>query len=809
MGHPSLCLPARIALAGLIAACLVPATAMRGDAATSPVSLAVHVGYEGVFKIQEWMPVSIDVKNAGGDLEGSIQVESVFTSQPGLPNLALYQFPLSLGAGASKHLRTYATVNPAAGLNLTVRILQNGHVVASQQASSGSNTGTLIGVLSDDPTALDEFAALHPAGLQARVVHLHAADIAESAIVLRAFDLLAIDDFATDTLTSGQRSAISVFVRNGGSLLIGTGASWRKTLGGVPAGILPMSITGTSTVAASHALSASGVEVATGSLSGQPWLAEGSQALLIDRHVGSGLVTLATFDWNQQPIAGSSAVKTLLRQVMVRGLLGPNSQQNSAIGIGGPGPFGGSGTSISERSNALESVLGNLPALDLPSLPLTGALVLLYVLLVGPINYVVLGAMRRRELSWITIPVIAVLVAGGAYGIGIGTKGRSVQSNQVAIVHLSPGSDLAYQETYTGILTPTRGDYQVSVPGDRLFISPLSANGNFGSSSGLTRIDPESNAVTLEGITAFTLRGFASEGFAKAPALTGHLQLVNGNLTGQVENRSSMAFTDALVIAGDSYQKLGALAPGASVAINLTAKAGNPFGGSPVYTRIYSSFTFGPPPNAPTAADREGQARTQILSLLQPGLGFKGPTSAAIQPMIVAWSRQPFQTITVNGNHPRPTAETAVALSLPIDAIGAGTVPAGAVSARLIDVVGDTRPAGPPGLLLLQNGSVTYEFAPPLAAATRLTAASITVSNPFGGKFVGPPGSNGTPQTTTKAEVWNWPSSTWTEVAYQENGTTAVPDSAVNPTTGQVRLRLSGNNASFMTGGVSLTGTVQ
>jgi hypothetical protein len=799
----------RIALAGLFVAISLPATAVGGEA-SAPVSLAVKVGYQGVYKTQEWMPVSIDVKNSGPDLEGTIQLESVFTSQPGLPSPAIYEMPLSLAFGASKHLRSYAMINPAAGLTLTVRVLQNGRELVSQTTVGGTNTATLIGVLSDDPIALDELAAVHPGGISAHVAHLQSQDLADSGILLRAFDLIAIDDYATDTLTSGQKMALRDFVTNGGSLLLGTGASWRKTLAGIPSDLQPLAPTGTTTIVARALGTAADVEVATGTPGrAQAWLAEGSQPLLLESRLGGGIVTLATFDWNQPAVAAGAQTRSLLRQVLVRDLSAGTGQQAVPMGIGGAfsTAFGGSGTSISERSNALSGVLADIPALDLPSLQLTGLLVLIYVLLVGPINFLVLGRLHRRELSWVTVPLIAAIVAGGAYGIGVGTKGRSVQSNQVAIVHLVPGADRAYEETYTGIMAPTRGDYEVSIAGTGLFISPLSAGGNFGGSANLTRIDSSSNVVNLQGITAFSMRGFATENLISAPQLTGRLQLVGGQLTGSVENHSAIAFDDALVIAGDGYQKLGALAPGAAINIQLALKPSNPFGGPPVYTRIYSNSTFGPPPSNPTEADRDLQARTQVLSLLQQGLGYKGVASASIQPLVIAWTHRSLQAITVNGAQPRGKAETAVALSLPIEQIGIGPLPAGAVTGRIVDVTGEAQSAGPPGVFTLQNGSVTYQFTPALAAGAHLGAASLTSSNPFGPKFVPPVG--GTAATTSQADVWDWSRSTWTSIAYQDNGTTAIPDAAIDSTSGSVRFRISGSSASFMAGGVSLTGTVQ
>ena len=782
-------------------------------AAGNSVTLTVHAGYQDVVKPGEWMPVTIDARNTGPGIDGTLEVQVTLNGQPGVAGLPIYQEPISLASGVSKRIRTYVTMD-ATGATVTARIVANGRVVVTQDAGLASTTSTLIGVLSDQPTSLDGFAAVHPASVAARVVHLRIDEIAESAIPLRAFDILAIDDFATDSLTAGQRTAVGDFVRAGGDLLLGTGAAWRKTLAGLPAAIVPMSISGT-TSATTPLLGGSPVEVATGTpTTGPAWLASGTQPLLLERRVGAGIVTLATFDWNQEPVAGWGGTASLLRQLIARAVFGSGSSSQSSMYANsgmGPMPFGTQPT-IAAKSSALSSALGNIPGLDLPSLQLTGALVLLYVLLVGPVNYLVLGAMRRRALAWVTVPLIAVIAAGGAYGAGVFTKGRSVQANQVTILHLQPGWDRAYQETYTGIMAPSRGDYQATIAGGRLLISPIVTNGAFdtsvlatGSRSGSLRIDAANSNITLPGLTAFVLSGFATESLTAAPQLTAHIQLVNGKLMGTVENHSNLAFTDAVLIMGDDFQTFGALKPGATAAVNLEPKSANQFG-QPVYTRIYSNNFFnGPPPNQPTDAQRDDYAKTQILSLLPTGGSFKG-VSLTSTPLLVAWTHQPFQELTVNGSHPRTAAESAVALSLPLDEIGTGSLPAGVVSGRIVDIVGDTQGQGPPGMLLMQSGSVTYEFSPSLAAGRHLTGATLNAINPYGGKVM--PAPAGGTSAALQSQVWDWSRSAWTDVAYQDNATTTLPDSAVNPENGLVRLRLS-TTSGFAAGAISLSGTVQ
>ena len=811
MGSLRCRLPARILLSTLLAALALTVAAVTAEAAGSGLTLAVHVGYQDVVKPGEWTPVTVDVRNTGADVDGVLEIQESLNAQPGVSGFTFYQQPISLPGGASKRVRTYL-VEDTTGATVTARIVANGRTLISQDSVTSSTTSTLIGVLSDQASALDDFAAVHPGGLAARVVHLHSDDIADSAIELRAFDIVVIDDFATDSLTARQRIAVADFVQDGGNLLLGTGASWHKTLAGLPAAILPMEPRATLNVHQARAVGGHNIEVAfADAANGPAWLSEGGVPLIVDRGVGAGIVTMATFDWNQDPIAAWSGTKDLLRQVLTRAVFGGGgSGTNYPNGMGGPFPaFGGSMPSVASKSNALAPVLGNLPGLDLPSLQLTAGLVLLYVLLVGPVNYLVLGAMRRRALAWVTVPLIAVIAATGAYGAGVFTKGRSVQTNQVAILHLQPGWDHAYQETYTGVIPPSRGDYQARVAGDRLLISPIANNnGGFGGNAGGIRVNVATSVVTLTGMTAFSLGGFGTETMTAAPQLTGRVQLLNGKLVGTIENHSDLTFTDAVLIAGDNFQTFGALKPGATAAVSLVPKPTNP-AGQPLYTRVYpnASQSYGPGADQFSGRDRENLAKTQILSVLPVGGNFKGGMSLA-SPLLVAWTHASFQDVTVNGSHPRSTAQSAVVLSLAVDQLGAGPLPAGLLSGRIVDVVGDTQGQAPPGMLQLQSGSVTYEFTPALAGGAHLTGLSVNVQNPYGAK-IGPPGTSTQTGPAVTGQVWAWSGSTWTDIAYQDNGVTALPDSAINPTTGLVRLRLSTTTGGLLGGSLTLSGTIK
>ena len=71
------------------------------------------------------------------------------------------------------------------------------------------------------------------------------------------------------------------------------------------------------------------------------------------------------------------------------------------------------------------TAVSNLPSLALP--PLGGLLGILigYIALIGPLNYIILRRLDRREWAWITMPILIVGFAVGAYGFGSALRGSS------------------------------------------------------------------------------------------------------------------------------------------------------------------------------------------------------------------------------------------------------------------------------------------------------------------------------------------------------------------------------------------------
>ncbi|HEY0831884.1 MAG TPA: hypothetical protein VGE99_12130, partial [Candidatus Dormibacteraeota bacterium] len=175
-----------------------------------------------------------------------------------------------------------------------------------------------------------------------------------------------------------------------------------------------------------------------------------------------------------------------------------------------------------------------------------------------------------------------------------------------------------------------------------------------------------------------------------------------------------------------------------------------------------------------------------------------------ISPIVVAWTREPFEHISVGGSQPHATALTAVALPIAVGEIGAGTVQAGMIVSRYTDIEGDSQSGGMPGAVTTTTGTVTYDFQPAIVPGLHLTKAALDSSTQ--NQFGGPPG---TTQGLPQVNAWDWSKSAWVTVSYVAQGSTALPDFAVNPISNEVRLQFVANGNISMLGPVSLTGTVK
>jgi len=119
---------------------------------------------------------------------------------------------------------------------------------------------------------------------------------------------------------------------------------------------------------------------------------------------------------------------------------------------------------LHEMNNALQS--DKLTAL--PSLAAIAYFLILYILVVGPINYYILLKMRHREWLWYTIPVIVTCFIILTYTWAMQTKGNRLTLTRVNILDVYPTEDVGWQSSYFSLFSPAARRYKVEVEGSNL-----------------------------------------------------------------------------------------------------------------------------------------------------------------------------------------------------------------------------------------------------------------------------------------------------------------------------------------------------
>lgn len=218
-------------------------------------------------------------------------------------------------------------------------------------------------------------------------------------------------------------------------------------------------------------------------------------------------------------------------------------------------------------SSAIAQALNTLPSLDVPPAELLLALIVAYILLIGPISYLVLRRIDRRELAWVTAPLLVVAFSASSYGIGVALKGTDVIVNQIAVLRSTSGGTVASVEAYAGIYSPTRGAYDVIVQADAL-AAPMRPDQFVDGQAGAARLTAEQGDPARLNDLLIAARGFE---YVRADSVVAHASPLDvtwssedGEVVGTVTNVGTESLSDVAFISNGAGEMIGDLAPGAS-----------------------------------------------------------------------------------------------------------------------------------------------------------------------------------------------------------------------------------------------------
>lgn len=561
----------------LISLLLIPALA----AAQEPpaVTLSAEAGFDGYYRVGQWLPVQVQLQNDGAAIDGRVEV-ALPESDGGS---VTYQYPVELPTQSRKEITLYLAPRRYTA-RLPIRLLDDRDQIIAQHdlpLKAIDPEDRLYGVLADQPSAFTTLAEIDPPDGQAITAQLTARHLPDRSAALDTLDTLIVSNIDTGALTTAQRSALAAWVANGGRLIISGGTGWQKTTAGL-SDLLPVQPDDISTLPEAPALKAYAnspidpgqLSVATGAVTSDALTVAAADGLplITRRPYGFGEVYFLGFD--PAALAPWEGLPGLYRQLLAanveqptwsHGVLDWNSAANAAAMI---------------------------PNLNLPPASLMCGFVLLYMLVIGPINYLIVRRLKRRELAWITTPLLAVVFLLSTFLVGASLRGSEPVINRLALVEVWPAAARAHVTGVVGLYAPQRTAYAVQTEGNLLLRPPLETRPYVRSDTTAWTVRADANVQRVQAdLDVSEVKTLSAEGDIAAPDIDVDTQIVvdsrGARVLGRVTNHSEAPLADAVLLTPGQSVEVGTLQPGESLPVDLVLdRAGRAPGkiqGAPYY----------------------------------------------------------------------------------------------------------------------------------------------------------------------------------------------------------------------------------
>lgn len=616
----------------IAAACLTALLLLLSpvSARAEGITMDAEVGFDGIYLIGSWTPIRVGIENAGNDFEGSLEV----TVNIGQRSEAIYSTPVSLPNTSEKEYTIYARIPDAQfslNINLTdgkgqvspirpARVLQTLKATGLKPIDRGNY---LLGLITDDQPSLGywkEKLAGNQLLSNYQPISLDASNFPDRSEVLSAFSVLVINHFDTDSFRPQQLENLNAWLNDGGVLIVGAGVNGRQTLSALTDHILPVSAGELKTWNSPDILEDfTGKEILGESpLQVMTLQAEDDKIVLGNEEgglvwafqKGSGTIYLSAFDLGTEPVLSWTGNKLLWENLLTQTLDSVSLNQLRY-------PYE---KNIFTRN--LGEVLGTIKAMEMPSVMLIMFLFLFYLALAGPLNYLFLKKIDKREWSWVSIPALSLLFAVLIFGLGYHTKGGDLLTNTISVVDMNANSEYAELTNHIGIFIPRRGDYVAEIdrfalltPGELI---DTNYRGDYDEGVQAHVVQGNPSRILYDNVNIWTMKTFQTDTRqVEMGSIQSDLFYEAGKVKGMVQNNTDYPLEDLVIYTPFAYVEVGNIAAGESrnveMALPLTSQ---PWYNHNIYSIIDNVFPW---PSGITASNQENSknmARRKMLEHL-------------------------------------------------------------------------------------------------------------------------------------------------------------------------------------------------
>ncbi len=677
--------------------------------ATKPLGLQIKTG--------RWFPVAVTLTNRGDAVSGRLQLQLTSSGNGSNRNAAFYT-DVDLPTNARKRVWLYgrgegmeldgASVSftgrdiKTQTQNLTLKPLDIAERTVLTISDSGEKLAFLTGLKGKSLAVPEELAQydqqaqynynqngnsstrntfLRPLGSSHEF-------IPDRAVGLESADVVVLRDFSQSALTPEQLDSLRNYVAQGGTMVVFGGSDWQRLSSSPLKDLWPVDAASSNAASAAETAKIVARYVKGKTLSGadklggapllvtrgalradaQNVVAMGASSWLSERDYGAGRVLMMSGDPSAPPFLGWSGQSALWTDVMknlsdVQRLesVGHNGYDNSSY----PGYNNYGDTQQAGSTEQLLSVIKKLPQLQTPPTSVIAWFLAVYVFCLVPLNYFILRGIDKRELAWVTIPVIAVAFSIASYLAARRIKGTDLLVRQVNIVQSSGTSDRARTDAMMWLYSPRRANYDISSTQSLALADYVAGDFNAPASSLSLRQPDAAKSFRVEGagVKMWDEAEFVGQG--TLPTNNG-VSLQKSGKGYRILNRTPFNLRGAVLISGTGIYHCGDILTGRAATANSVGTAASQEDLVAHIAAASGLDTIFPSPKQVNAKNNPALADSTLRDLaaatLRTAFHFDAQHDANV---LVAWGTEPVAPLTIEGENARQQSVTLFLFRLP------------------------------------------------------------------------------------------------------------------------------------------------
>ncbi|WP_147274405.1 hypothetical protein [Bremerella cremea] len=186
---------------------------------------------------------------------------------------------------------------------------------------------------------------------------------------------------------------------------------------------------------------------------------QASYPLWIRSAVGFGTVDFFSFDFTADPIASWEGREPLLK-ILLEDISDRQEETKNAAPTGrSVAHFG-----YTDIAGQLRMALDQFPGVRNVSFFMIGAILVVYLVLIGPGDYFFLRRFKlRMEWTWVTFPVIILLASIGIWRLATWSKGTALKLNHVEVLDVDMASSTVRSTSWFHLFSPETKRYDIRI----------------------------------------------------------------------------------------------------------------------------------------------------------------------------------------------------------------------------------------------------------------------------------------------------------------------------------------------------------